>query len=102
MRPEPPPADDPASEFDRLFVNPAQTLPVYIGELGPAADMMTLADAEACMQRASQLRIPWTAWSMHMRCPPNMLVDQSSGGCGIAMTLQLTQYGQRVKAYLQA
>jgi hypothetical protein len=82
-------------------VNPAQTLPVYIGELGPALDM-TLADAEACMQRASQLGIPWTAWSMHMRCPPNMLVDQSSGGCGIAMPLQLTQYGQRVKAYLQA
>jgi hypothetical protein len=152
-------ADNVATDFQQLFVVPSQTIPVHIGEFGPALDM-TLADAEALMQRTQALGIPWTAWNLHMRCgnitvvqavcvlwtrwlavafitcqhpamhgggapgaakrclltmevtvracvascrcPPNLLVDNSNGGCGLAMPLQLTQYGQLVKQYLQA
>ncbi|EFN55667.1 expressed protein [Chlorella variabilis] len=62
---------------------------------------MTLADAEALMQLTRTLGLPWTAWNLHMRCPPDMLVDLSSNGCGIGMPLQLTAWGSLVKTYLQ-
>lgn len=87
-------------EFDALFVNPSKTLPVVLGELGPMNGSMTTADAEAAMRRASNLSLPWTAWSLHMRCPPNILQDLSGGGCGVAMPLRLTDWGRLVLKYI--
>ncbi|PRW39381.1 Cation efflux system related [Chlorella sorokiniana] len=69
---------NPAADFASLWVKPAQKLPVYIGEFGPVDGSMTSADAETLMQTANSLGIPWTAWTLHMRCPPNLLQDLNS------------------------
>ena len=53
-----------------------------------------------CAQSANSLGVPWTAWTLHMRCPPNLLQDLSGNGCGEGMPLQLTGWGQLVKQYL--
>ena len=95
-------ADNGQADFQDLFVTPSQTLPVVIGEFGPATDVsdMALPDAEALMQLCNTKRLPWLAWTLHMRCPPNLLVDNSNAGCGAGMPLQLTPWGTKVKTYL--
>jgi cellulase (glycosyl hydrolase family 5) len=84
---------DPATEFNALFEAPGQTLPVIIGEFGEQ-------DADALMDRAEAAEIPYLAWTFHGRCPPNLLVDNSGGGCGVGMDLVPTAFGQKVKARL--
>lgn len=54
------------------------------------------------VQVARDLGLPWTAWSLHMRCDPSMLQDRSGGGCGVGMQLQLTAWGSLVRGYLLA
>ncbi len=85
---------DPASSFAELFETPAQTLPVVIGEFGPADGAMTMADCVALMDRAEAADVPYLGWTFHMRCPPNLLVDHSGGGCGVGMPLEPTAWGQ--------
>jgi hypothetical protein len=84
---------DAASDFNALFEVPGQTLPVIIGEFGEQ-------DADALMQRAEAAEIPYLAWSFHGRCPPNLLVDNSGGGCGVGMDLVPTAFGQKLKTRL--
>jgi len=81
---------DPESEFSALFEIPGQTLPVIIGEFGEQ-------DADALMDRAQAAEIPYLAWTFHGRCPPNLLVDNTGGGCGVAMDLVPTAFGQKIK-----
>ncbi len=85
---------DPASEFSSLFETPSETLPVIIGEFGPASSYMTEADCTTLMNSADTLQIPYLAWTFHQRCPPNLLVENSWGGCGIDMPLEPTSWGQ--------
>ncbi len=85
---------NPESEFQDLFVQPSQTLPVIIGEFGPASGFMTENDCIALMNRADSLSIPYLAWTFHMRCPPNLLVDYSNWGCGVDMPLEPTSWGK--------
>jgi hypothetical protein len=84
---------DPASEFAKLFENPGKTLPVIIGEFGEQ-------DVDALMQRAEAAEISYIAWAFHQRCPPNLLVENSSGGCGVGMTLAPTAFGQKLRTRL--
>jgi hypothetical protein len=84
---------DPASEFAALFELPGQTLPVIIGEFGEQ-------DADTLMNRAEAAEIPYLAWTFHGRCPPNLLVDNSGGGCGEGMDLVPTAFGQKIKTRL--
>jgi hypothetical protein len=58
---------------------------------------MSEADASALQQAAEQMEIPHLAWTFHMRCSPNLLVDNSGGGCGRGMPLQPTSWGKLVK-----
>ncbi len=88
---------DPPSAFAALFEEPARTLPVIIGEFGPAG--MTEDDCELLMQRARALEVPHLAWTFHHRCPPNLLEDRGPG-CGFGMALVPTSWGQRFKAGL--
>jgi endoglucanase len=81
---------DPATSFAGLFENPGKTIPVIIGEFGEQDD-------DALMQRAEAAEISYIAWAFHQRCPPNLLVDNSSGGCGVGMTLAPTAFGQKLK-----
>lgn len=91
---------NPESDFQNLVTTPAQTLPVIIGEFGEAPGYMTLSDTQALMNLGDSLKIPWTAWVFHHRCPPNLLIDNSGGGCGAGMALQPTSFGSQVKAAL--
>lgn len=93
---------DSESEFDDRFVTPSQTLPVIIGEFGPADGYMTLADSQTLMDEAENLEIPYLAWTFHPRCPPNLLVDNSGGGCGVNMSLVPTAWGQLLMDRLAA
>jgi endoglucanase len=90
---------DPASNFPGLFQTAALTLPVIIGEFGPAGGMTT-SDIDVMMSSAESLQVPWLAWTFHMRCPPNLLQDNSGGGCGIGMALQPTSFGTQIKTRL--
>ncbi|HMJ53286.1 MAG TPA: cellulase family glycosylhydrolase [Polyangiaceae bacterium] len=84
---------DPATEFNALFEGPGRTIPVVIGEFGEQ-------DADALMQRAEAAQIPYLAWTFHGRCHPNLLIDNSGGGCGVGMTLTPSPFGQKLKARL--
>ena len=91
---------NPASDFASLVTTPAQTLPIIIGEFGPFPDMMTLQDTQQLITLADSLKVPWTAWTFHGRCSPNLLVDHSNGGCGIGMQLAPTEWGTQIRTAL--
>jgi hypothetical protein len=91
---------NPATDFNSLFVNFAPTLPIIIGEFGPMSGAMTTSDCATLMDKAQQLEIPHLAWTFHMRCDPNLLVDSSGGGCGVNMPLTPTAWGSQLKARL--
>lgn len=74
---------NPADDFAALVTGPAQTLPVIIGEYGPAL-AMTEADVIALWPIAQAAGIPYIAWNFHARCPPNLLADTAPDGCGLA------------------
>ncbi|MFL5422134.1 MAG: cellulase family glycosylhydrolase, partial [Myxococcales bacterium] len=91
---------DPQANFPALFQNPSKTLPVVIGEYGPVAGAMTAADVAALMASATSLEIPHLAWTFHMRCSPNLLVDNSGGSCGVGMPLAPTAFGSQLIDHL--
>jgi endoglucanase len=91
---------DPASSFSSEWETPAQTLPVIIGEFGPASGYMTESDCSTLMSAADSAQVPYLAWTFHMRCDPNLLMDNSGGGCGINMPLQPTSWGTLLKNHL--
>ncbi|MBS2032544.1 MAG: cellulase family glycosylhydrolase [Deltaproteobacteria bacterium] len=91
---------DPQANFQSEWVTPAATIPVIIGEFGPASGYMTMSDCSALMTQAEQLEVPYLAWTFHMRCDPNLLVDNSGGGCGVGMTLTPTSWGTLLKNQL--
>ncbi len=84
---------DPQSEFRDRFITPSQSLPVVIGEFGPASGYMTLDDCSALMELAEQHEVPYLAWTFHMNCPPNLL-ERTQGGCAIGAPLRPTEWGQ--------
>jgi hypothetical protein len=91
---------DPVGEFETLFVGPSQSLPVIIGEYGPASGFMTLLETAELQRQAVAHEIPSLAWTFHMRCPPNLLQDHSAGGCGEGMPLLPTPWGTQLRAHL--
>jgi endoglucanase len=73
---------NPASDFDALVVRPGRTLPILIGEYGPAGTM-TESDIRTLWTTAQANEVPYIGWVFHQRCPPNMLQDTASDGCGL-------------------
>lgn len=74
---------NPQTDFDKLIVQPAKTLPIIIGEYGPAGSMTT-SDVMALWSIAEANDVPYIAWNFHARCAPTLLVDNASDGCGLA------------------
>jgi hypothetical protein len=70
------------TDFDMLIVQPSKVLPIIIGEYGPAAGM-TDADIMALWSVAQANEVPYIGWVFHQRCPPNLLQDTASDGCGL-------------------
>ncbi len=91
---------DPATTFQARLVTPSQTLPVVVGEFGPAEGYMTATDTAALMETAEANGIPYLAFTFHMRCPPNLLVDTSGGTCGVGMALTPTAWGTQLQSRL--
>jgi uncharacterized protein YjdB len=85
-------------EFNKTFITPSQTLPVIIGEFGPATVggyvAMTEEDADALAKTAEELQIPYLAWSFDHNCSPVLF----SGGIG--QSLVANDWGERFKGYL--
>jgi hypothetical protein len=92
------------ADFDGLLVTPGMTLPIIIGEYGPAGNMMT-SDIMALWTLAQAHGIPHIGWNFHMRCPPNMLQDTAPDGCGLAASTGYswprTAWGDQMYAYLR-
>ena len=92
------------ADFDALIVQPAKTLPILIGEYGPAG-AMTDADIQALWTVAEANGVPYIAWNFHQRCPPNLLQDTASDGCGLDPALSYafprTAWGDLLYAHLQ-
>jgi hypothetical protein len=44
---------------------------------------MTDSDIQALWTVAQANEVPYIAWAFHQRCPPNMLQDTASDGCGL-------------------
>lgn len=74
---------NPASDFEALLVQPSLTLPIIIGEYGPAGSM-TDQDIRTLWTVAQANEIPYLAWNFHQRCPPDLLQDTASDGCGLS------------------
>jgi endoglucanase len=91
---------DPQQNFDDLFVTPARTLPVLIGEYGPE-NGMSMDDCGALQRRADELGISHLAWTFHFNCSPN-LIQQTARGCGVGMQLVPTDWGVLVRDHLVA
>jgi len=95
---------NPASDFDALIVQPSQTLPIIIGEYGPAGTM-TDNDIKQLWTVAQAQGVPYIAWDFHQRCPPSMLQDTASDGCGLDVStgyaFPRTAWGDLFYAHLQ-
>lgn len=95
---------NPASDFDSLIVQPSMTLPIIIGEYGPAGGM-TDADIMAMWTVAQSRGVPHIAWNFHQRCPPNLLQDTAPDGCGLdaatGYAFPRTAWGDLLKTYLE-
>jgi len=91
---------DAETEFQSRFIEPSKHFPVIIGEYGPAEGYMTLSECEKLMEEAEKRDIPYLAWTFHMRCGPNLLIENSGGGCGVDMDLQPTEWGTLLKNQL--
>lgn len=94
---------NPQADFDALIVQPSRTLPVIIGEYGPAN--MTDDDIRALWTTAQASGVPYIAWAFHQRCPPNLLADTASDGCGLDAStgydFPRTAWGDLLFAHLQ-
>jgi hypothetical protein len=90
----------PYNAFDPdQWYNVAKEIPVILGEFAPVdigGAKMTYDDVTETVQKANELGVSWIGWCLHQRCPPNMLVDHS-GGSGIGMSLDLTEWGMFIR-----
>jgi len=94
---------NPQTDFDMLLTQPHQTLPIVVGEYGPS-QFSTNADVKALFSLCQTLEIPHIAWTFHMRCPPNLLQDTASDGCGLSAAsgyaFPRTDWGNMLHDYL--
>jgi hypothetical protein len=91
------------ADFDKLLVQPHRTLAIIVGEYGPAG-AMTDGDIAALWALAESEDIPYIAWNFHQRCPPNLLQDTASDGCGLEASTGYawprTDWGDRLFTHL--
>jgi hypothetical protein len=76
---------NPQEDFEDLITVPSRTLPILIGEYGPAAingqTLMEESDIRALWTLCKSLEVPHIAWNFHHRCEPDLLQDTGGDGC---------------------
>jgi Cellulase (glycosyl hydrolase family 5) len=91
-------------DFMAHITTPSASLPLIIGEYGETPEMSD-ADITQMWSVAEAAEVPYIAWNFHARCPPNLLQDTSSDGCGLSAStgydFPRTPYGDLVFAHLQ-
>jgi len=92
-----------SADFDHLIVQPSMTLPIIIGEYGPAG-VMTNTDIQTMWTVAQANEVPYIAWAFHPRCGPSQLQDTASDGCGLdastGYAFPRTAWGDMMVAHL--
>jgi hypothetical protein len=89
------------SDWQALFIGPANYIPVVIGEFGPAQGYMTLDDTKLLMARAEELEVPYLAWSFSPECEPGLISTVSNvADCGEGIPLTPSDWGKALKARL--
>lgn len=95
---------DPADEFERILVQPAQKLPVLVAEYGPVNQPgvanMTMSDCQSLQSITEALHIPSIAWTFHQNCGVVSLLQETTDGCGVGMALTPSDWGTELKARL--
>ncbi len=75
-------AYNPPGDWQDLFIGPAETLPVIIGEFGPDGTYMkSIAVAQELMTTAEGLEIPYIGWSFSAQNGPVMLEGGTVDEC---------------------
>jgi len=75
-------AYNPPNDWQELFIDPAETLPVIIGEFGPDGTYMETIDvAKQLMATAETLEIPYIGWSFSSQNRPTMLQGDDPSEC---------------------
>lgn len=91
-------------DYAGLITTPSASLPMIIGEYGETPEQSD-ADIQQMWTVAEAAEVPYIAWNFHARCPPNLLQDTSSDGCGLAAStgynFPRTPYGDLVFDHLQ-
>ncbi len=91
-------AYNPTEDFDWVFIQPAKTLPVLIGEFGPFQGVDN-QDLINLMDTAEQLQLPYAGWTFHFRCPPNLITVDGAGECS-PTTITPTDWGKLLQGRL--
>jgi hypothetical protein len=93
-------AYNPQADWQDLFLTPAKTIPVIIGEFGEdTLGYMSLADAKAMMPVAETNEIPYLAWAFTSQNVPGLIAD-ASGECGANWDMTPTAWGTALKTQL--
>jgi hypothetical protein len=76
---------NPQEDFEDLITVPGRTLPILIGEYGPATIngqvLMDESDIRALWTLVKAQEVPHIAWNFHHRCDPDLLRDTGGDGC---------------------
>ncbi len=91
-------AYNPPGDWQELFIEPAETLPVIIGEYGPDGTYMTTVQvAQQLMATAETHEIPYIGWSFSSQNRPTMLQgDDPSEYLQYGWPLVTTEWGQAI------
>jgi hypothetical protein len=95
---------DGQAEYAAQIATASAALPIIIGEYGETPEQ-SIDDVEHMWTVAEAAEVPYIAWNFHMRCPPNLLDDTTSDGCGLDAStgydFPRTPYGDVVFQHLQ-
>lgn len=89
---------NPQADWQAMFIDPAASIPVIIGEYGPDGTYMkTIADAQALQAQAEQLEIPYIGWSFSSQNGPTMLTGSDADECTkINWTITPSDWGNAI------
>ena len=71
------------ADFDRLITQPATHAADHDRRVRPGGRDDRTPTSRRCGPSRRLHEVPYIAWVFHQRCPPNLLQDTASDGCGL-------------------